>query len=108
EPAAWKIHVLDRFAGVVKELFERERDDFERRRDPLVVFDRKGGQQAIRIVDRRGTVLRGYGTLDHRTSPSTRSRDRVQRLSRSSSASFKQRQALACGRALGLPHIRSV
>jgi hypothetical protein len=41
----------------VKKVFELERDDFERRHDPVIIIGRKGSQQMIQVVGRWRSIL---------------------------------------------------
>jgi hypothetical protein len=50
--------VLERFAGFVKDVFELERDEFERRSETFVVFERESREQKILRIRWRRPVPR--------------------------------------------------
>ena len=57
EASAREVDVLNRLAGLVKNVFEDERDNVERGRNPLVNLGRESGEEPV--LDRRRTIFSG-------------------------------------------------
>ena len=53
---AGEVDVLKRFAGFVKDVFELERDDVERRSETLVILGRQRSEQKILRIRRRWPI----------------------------------------------------